>query len=120
MQVGFLGIVFAYWGMLPDTVEYGEWRSGVGAEGLVFGLALLFQKVALGLGAGLFGLALERIGYRPNQVQSAATLDGLKTIMVVAAAARRGGVGGRHAVQPAAARHARGDRRRPRRPPDPG
>jgi GPH family glycoside/pentoside/hexuronide:cation symporter len=38
--------------------------------------------VALGLGAGLFGLALDGIGYRPNQVQSAETLHGLRLVMV--------------------------------------
>ena len=82
MQVGTLGLAFSYWGILPDTVEYGEWKTGVRAEAFIFGLALLFQKVALGFGAGLFGLALERIGYRPNQVQSPETLHGLKLIMV--------------------------------------
>lgn len=83
MQVGTLGLAFSYWGILPDTVEYGEWRTGVRAEAFIFGLALLFQKVALGLGAGLFGLALDHIGYRPNQVQSPETLHGLKQVMVV-------------------------------------
>jgi len=82
MQVGTLGLAFSYWGILPDTVEYGEWKTGVRAEAFIFGLALLFQKVALGLGAGLFGLALDGIGYRPNQVQSPETLHGLKLVMV--------------------------------------
>lgn len=82
MQVGFLGIVFAYWAMLPDTVEYGEWRGGRRTEGLLFGLGLLFQKVAIGLGAGVFGLALEQVGYVPNHPQSAATIAGMKTIMI--------------------------------------
>ncbi|MDB5366535.1 MAG: hypothetical protein JWM77_2462 [Rhodospirillales bacterium] len=82
MQVGILGLAFAYWGLLPDTVEYGEWRSGVRVEALTFGLALLFQKIALGLGAGLFGVALDFIGYRANELQSQETLHGLKSIMV--------------------------------------
>ena len=83
MQIGILGLAFAYWGLLPDVVEYGEWRTGVRAEGLVFGLALLFQKIALGLGAGLFGLALGAVGYHANQVQSPQTLQGMKMIMIV-------------------------------------
>jgi GPH family glycoside/pentoside/hexuronide:cation symporter len=82
MQVGTLGLAFAYWGMLPDTVEYGQWRTGVRAEGMVFGMALLFQKIALGLGAGLFGLALDAVGYRANVAQSPQTLHGLRLIMV--------------------------------------
>jgi len=83
MQAGTLGLAFAYWGLLPDTVEYGQWRTGVRAEGMVFGMALLFQKIALGLGAGLFGVALGAVGYHPNQLQTPQTLAGLKLIMVV-------------------------------------
>lgn len=82
MQVATVGLSFAYWGILPDTVEYGQWKTGVRAEAFVFGLALLFQKIALGLGAGLFGLALGAVGYRANQIQTPETLSGLKTIMV--------------------------------------
>lgn len=83
MQAGYLGINLAYWGMLPDTVEYGEWRGGGRAAGLVFGLALLFQKISLGLGAGAFGLALDRAGFVANHAQTDATLVSLKAVMVV-------------------------------------
>jgi GPH family glycoside/pentoside/hexuronide:cation symporter len=82
MQVATVGLSFAYWAILPDTVEYGEWNTGVRAEAFVFGLALLFQKIALGLGAGLFGLALGAVGYHANQLQTLQTLAGLKFIMV--------------------------------------
>ncbi|MDB5416807.1 MAG: hypothetical protein JWP50_226 [Phenylobacterium sp.] len=82
MQTATAGLSFAYWGILPDTVEYGQWKTGVRAEAFVFGLALLFQKVALGLGAGLFGLALGAVGYRAHEVQTAHTLQGLKALMV--------------------------------------
>jgi GPH family glycoside/pentoside/hexuronide:cation symporter len=82
MQLGFLGINFSYWGMLPDTVEYGEWRSGKRSVGLLFGLALLFQKVALGLGAGAFGVALGWAGFVANHPQTPATIAAMKGIMV--------------------------------------
>jgi GPH family glycoside/pentoside/hexuronide:cation symporter len=83
MQTGYLGINLAYWGMLPDTVEYGEWRGGARPAGLIFGLALLLQKVSLGIGAGAFGLALDRSGFVANHAQTPATLAGLKAIMIV-------------------------------------
>lgn len=73
--------VVCFWSMLPDTVEYGEWRSGVRTESLVFGLTVLGQKVALGLGAGALGLALTHVGYVPNVAQSAETLEGIKALM---------------------------------------
>ncbi|HEV7386056.1 MAG TPA: MFS transporter, partial [Phenylobacterium sp.] len=83
MQVAALGAAMTFWSMLPDTVEYGEWRTGDRAEAFIFGLGQFFLKVALGLGAGLFGWALGAVGYVPNRPQTAETLAGLKTIMVV-------------------------------------
>lgn len=82
--VGMGAGVVCFWSMLPDTVEYGEWRSGVRTESLVFGLTVLAQKVALGLGAGALGLMLSGIGYVANQPQSPDTLAGLKTMMFAA------------------------------------
>lgn len=79
--IGTGAYIVCYWAMLPDTVEYGEWRSGIRTESLVFGLAVLGQKAALGLGAGFLGLALGHIGYVPNAEQSPATLDGIKQLM---------------------------------------
>lgn len=83
MHVAALGISMTYWSMMPDTIEYGEWRSGHRPESFIFGLGMFFQKVALGLAAGLFGLALDVVGYHANQVQTPQTLAGLKTIIVV-------------------------------------
>lgn len=79
--VGSAAYAVCFWAMLPDTVEYGEWRSGIRTESMVFGLAVLGQKVALGLGAGLLGLALQSVGYVANVEQSAATIDGIKQMM---------------------------------------
>ena len=79
---GSLGLAFTFWSMLPDTVEYGEWKTGARTESFIFGLGQFFLKVALGIGAGLFGWLLGKVGYVANVPQSAATLAGLKTIMV--------------------------------------
>ena len=93
MQVAGLGAAMTFWSMLPDTVEYGQWRTGHRAESFIFGLGQFFLKVALGLGAGLFGWALGAVGYVPNQAQTAETLAGLKTIMVVLPLIGTGGAG---------------------------
>jgi GPH family glycoside/pentoside/hexuronide:cation symporter len=71
-----------FWGMMPDTVEYGEWRSGVRAEGAIFGLVSLIQKASLGLAAAALGEVLSAIGYRANAVQSPVTLAAMRTIMI--------------------------------------
>jgi GPH family glycoside/pentoside/hexuronide:cation symporter len=82
MHVASLGVSTTYWSMMPDTVEYGEWRSGLRPESFIFGLGMFFQKVALGLAAGVFGLALDLIGYVANQAQSPETLHGLRMVVV--------------------------------------
>ncbi|MGH8239875.1 MAG: MFS transporter [Steroidobacteraceae bacterium] len=82
MNVASLGLALTFWSMLPDTVEYGEWQTGERAESFIFGLFQFFLKVALGVGAGLFGWLLDRVGYVANTTQSAGTLAGIRAIMI--------------------------------------
>ncbi|MDZ4375976.1 MAG: glycoside-pentoside-hexuronide (GPH):cation symporter [Phenylobacterium sp.] len=82
IHVASLGVSTTYWSMVPDTVEYGEWKSGARAESFTFGLAMFFQKVALGLAAAFFGWALDVIGYVPNVQQTPQTLEGLKMVVI--------------------------------------
>jgi glycoside/pentoside/hexuronide:cation symporter, GPH family len=77
MQVGNIGISVAYWSMLPDTVEYGAWRTGVRQESFLFGLFSFFQKIGLGISAGLFGWSLDWIGYIPGGYQPPAANAGI-------------------------------------------
>jgi len=81
-SVGSLGLSFTFWSMLPDTVEYGEWATGHRTESFIFGLGQFFLKVALGVGAGVFGWLLSSVGYVANAVQTPETLAGIKIIMV--------------------------------------
>ena len=81
MHVTTLGLAIGFWSLLPDTVEYGEWRTGVRTESFVFGLGAFFLKVALGLGAGLYGWLLGLIGYRANVPQTVETLHNMKLLM---------------------------------------
>lgn len=87
LHVAVLGLNMTYWSMLPDTVEYGEWRSGVRAESFIFGFGIFFQKVALGLAAGLLGYGFEFVGFRPNVAQAPATLSGIKLVITLFPAA---------------------------------
>ncbi len=70
-----------YWAMLPDTVEYNEWKLGVRNEGKVVGFAAFAQKSALAINAVLLGQLLEMFGYVANQPLSIDTLTGIKVIM---------------------------------------
>jgi len=86
-SVGAASMAVNFWSIVPDTVEYGEWRSGIRAEGFVFGFVTLIQKVALGLSSAFLGGYLSWIGYVANQAQSADTLEGLRLLITVIAGA---------------------------------
>ena len=83
MPSGTGAFAVTFWGMLPDTVEYGEWKSGIRLEATIFGLVTFAQKGAVALSAVLLGFLLDVIGYRAGQVQSAETLDGLRLVIVL-------------------------------------
>jgi glycoside/pentoside/hexuronide:cation symporter, GPH family len=77
----------SFWAMIPDTIEYGEWRCGERTEGFTFGMIMLILKGAMGLGAGLLGVSLDAIGYHANAVQSPETLNRLLLLMAFVPAA---------------------------------
>jgi GPH family glycoside/pentoside/hexuronide:cation symporter len=71
-------VAVMFWSMLPDTVEYGQWRSGMRDDGIVFGLSQLIAKAGSGLGVGMIGLLLSAIDYTAGTDQSADTLQGIR------------------------------------------
>lgn len=71
-----------FWAMLPDTVEYGEWATGVRAEGIIFGFISFVQKAALGIAVGLLGEVLTAIGYVANRPQTVSTLSDMRLVML--------------------------------------
>jgi len=76
---GATGVLF--WSMLPDTIEYGEWKSGIRTESSLYGFMTFAQKGAIAIAALVLGIALTKIGFQPNQVQTEETLAGLKFLM---------------------------------------
>lgn len=84
--IGNAAFVLSFWSMLPDTVEVGEWQSGVRAEGALVGFLAFTQKVALGVGTGLIGLLLDLIGYVPNVPQSEDAIGSIRALTGLAPA----------------------------------
>lgn len=90
-QMGIIGTgigcaAFAFWAMLPDTVEFGEWKTGVRAEAVIFGLGLFFLKFALGIGSFVLGLLLDFFKYTPDTILTDFTLNGIHYITTLAMA----------------------------------
>tara|TARA_B100001029_G_C15063885_1_gene461490 strand:- start:6110 stop:7468 length:1359 start_codon:yes stop_codon:yes gene_type:complete len=84
--LGFIGIGngatgILFWSMLPDTIEYGEWKTGIRTESSLYGFMTFAQKGAIALAALFLGMALTQIGFEPNEAQSEQTLSKLKFIM---------------------------------------
>jgi GPH family glycoside/pentoside/hexuronide:cation symporter len=84
--IGSASIGINFWSIIPDTVEYGEWRTGVRAEAFVFGFVILIQKIAFGVTSAFLGAYLSWVGYVANQPQSPDTIAGLKLMITLVAA----------------------------------
>jgi len=80
--VGFLasGLAMAIpFSVLSDSVDYGEWKSGVRAAGLLTAIGAAFcLKAGSGLGGALPAWILARSNYVPNVEQSARSIFGIE------------------------------------------
>lgn len=63
--------------MLADTVEFGQWKTGIRTEGMVFSTNIFKTKVATAIGGALGALGLAFYMYQPNVTLSKETLDGI-------------------------------------------
>lgn len=84
--VAFFGTAFVNslnWALVPDTVDYGEWKTGIRAEGSVYTGYTFFRKISAALAGFLPGIMLTQIGYIPNIAQSDATLQGLRQLIFI-------------------------------------
>ena len=78
---GATGVLF--WSMLPDTIEYGEWRTGIRTESSLYGFMTFAQKGAIAIAIAILGTVLTKIGFQPNEEQTAQTLSDLKSLMSI-------------------------------------
>jgi Na+/melibiose symporter-like transporter len=64
--------------LLADSVDYGEWKSGIRAAGLLTAIGAAFcLKVGSGLGGALPAWILAATDYHPNVAQNARALTGI-------------------------------------------
>ncbi|MGC9468251.1 MAG: MFS transporter [Anaerolineae bacterium] len=70
------------WAIIPDAVEWDEWRTGKRHEGMLYSITTLAHKVAASIAIPLSLLVLEFTGYVPNAaVQSDRALLGIRIVM---------------------------------------
>jgi len=69
------GLMYA---MLADTVDYGEWRSGVRAQGLLTASSSFGVKFGMGIGGALAAWVLALGSYVPNREQAASGLAAIQ------------------------------------------
>ncbi len=59
------------WAMLPDCVEYGEWKTGIRGAGIVTSSMTFVNKLGQAVGGLMAGALLASSGYVAGQAQSA-------------------------------------------------
>jgi len=83
---GFAAVNLTAFAMLPDTVEFGEWQSGVRVEAALFAALTLSQKVATGIAAAGSGLMLELVGHSKLSPMAGAGAQAFGVMIFVAPA----------------------------------
>ncbi len=69
--------------MLADVVDYGEVKTGMRSESVIFSVQTMMVKGAGALAGFLIGSGLTMVGYVANEVQTAGTVLGLKVLMLL-------------------------------------
>jgi GPH family glycoside/pentoside/hexuronide:cation symporter len=69
------------WAMVPDTVEYGELKTGLRREGILYGVSFFGQKLASALAGFIAGQGLGIVGFVANKVQRPEVLSGIRVMM---------------------------------------
>lgn len=81
--VGGAGIASCMFAMVSDTIEYGEWKTGLRTEGLVNSASSFGQKLGNGLGTAIVGWILAFGGYVGGAgVQSDSAILAIKTLYI--------------------------------------
>ena len=66
----FSGFNTAIYAIIPDCVEYGEWKTGIRNDGFQYAFISLGNKIGMALGTSLLAIALGSAGYVSNAAQN--------------------------------------------------
>lgn len=69
------------WSIIPDAIEWGEWKTGERHEGMFYSLITLAQKIASSIAVPLALLMLDVTGYIPGSAtQPASAVNGIRIV----------------------------------------
>ncbi|GAB2758592.1 glucuronide transporter [Sinomonas soli] len=68
-MAGVVGVNIVVWALEADTVEYGEWKTGVRSEGIIYSLFSFTRKTGQAIGGALAGYAIAWGGYNGHAAQ---------------------------------------------------
>ncbi len=68
------GLLLSGMALLPDTVEYGEWKLGMRTEGIQYGINGFVVKAGSSVAGLIIGLSLKYCGYMANAAQTETSL----------------------------------------------
>ncbi len=71
-------ILSAVFALVPDVVEYGNWKFGIRSEGLISSAQSIGSKIGIGIGSALTGWILAAVGYNPTAEPTAAIINAVK------------------------------------------
>ena len=81
---GFGVVSCLYYGMLADSVDYGEWKTGVRCAAVTTSAGTVGQKLGSGIGTALLGITLSAVGYNGlAEVQTPAAVNCIDFIFTV-------------------------------------
>ena len=69
------------WAMCADTADYGEWKNGRRATGLVFSASTMSQKLGWAIGGAIAGWLLTTVGFEANMIPTPEVMKGLMHLM---------------------------------------
>jgi len=81
------------WSLYTDAADYGEWKFGRRATGLIMAASLFALKLGLTLGGSIIGEVLNSCGFKANQAQAPWALSGI-LMMISILPAISGVIGG--------------------------
>ena len=77
-QFFFSGFNTAIYAIVPDCVEYGEWKTGLRNDGFQYAFISLGNKIGMAIGTSLLAAVLGSCGYVANQQQNPVVLAVIK------------------------------------------